>query len=163
MHYFNFEKDLEENGLACIPMCVRYKLDMVGIKLSLKQWNRLTPADRMLFAEIRMKTDNDKIKFEEYLCFLLEGDKEGNILRIPPPRSEQELKMVTFISLNEKLESVPLHITWSQWDSLSVLQQFAISKLIKPGHESKNLWPALTEFGLITVQLNRMPAHEEYH
>jgi hypothetical protein len=42
---FAFESDFVAT-LRCIPMAVRFKLDLAGIKLSLRQWSRFTVADR---------------------------------------------------------------------------------------------------------------------
>ena len=39
---FAFEADFQTD-LRCIPMSVRYKLDLVGIKMSLKEWVKLGP------------------------------------------------------------------------------------------------------------------------
>lgn len=36
-HYFNFEDDFIKD-LRCIPLCVRRKLDLIGIKLKLTHW-----------------------------------------------------------------------------------------------------------------------------
>ena len=38
---FDFERDFA-GSLRCIPMVARQKLDIVGIKLSLRQWSRFT-------------------------------------------------------------------------------------------------------------------------
>ncbi|GCD54512.1 hypothetical protein NBRC3188_3209 [Acetobacter pasteurianus NBRC 3188] len=38
---FNFEMDFA-TSLRCIPMIVRMKLDLCGVKLSLRQWCRFT-------------------------------------------------------------------------------------------------------------------------
>jgi len=41
--YFQFEKDFVEDGIRCIPMMVRFKLDACGIKLRLKEWSKFSP------------------------------------------------------------------------------------------------------------------------
>jgi hypothetical protein len=42
---FQFETDFA-GALYCIPMAVRRKLDLCGVKVSLKQWNRFTLEQR---------------------------------------------------------------------------------------------------------------------
>ena len=42
---FDFERDFA-GSLRCIPMIARQKLDIVGIKLSLRQWSRFTRDER---------------------------------------------------------------------------------------------------------------------
>ena len=42
-----------------------------------------------------------------------------------------------------------LIISKQQWKTLTQLQRFALLKLSRPGHESKNFIRAVKEFGLI--------------
>lgn len=42
---FAFERDFA-GSLRCIPMIVRFKLDLAGVKLSLRQWSQLDRAVR---------------------------------------------------------------------------------------------------------------------
>jgi hypothetical protein len=42
---------------------------------------------------------------------------------------------------------VDLHT--QQWSQLTPLQRFALMKLSRKGHENKNFYPALQEFGLV--------------
>ena len=51
--------------------------------------------------------------------------------------------------LEEKAKAFGLLITASEWKSLSDLQRFALLKLCKEGHESKNFPKAIREFGLL--------------
>lgn len=150
MYYFHFEKDFIDNGLTCIPMCVRLKLDLIGIKLSLKQWARLEEKAKHTIVHMDVESTNQRKKLEDYLIHKVMPAEEEPLLRIHPIQTDQEIKIETFIALNTKLDLHDLYITWSQWESLTVLQRFAIGKLLRPGHESKNLWPALEEFGLIS-------------
>lgn len=41
--FFKFEADFVDT-LRCVPMIVRFKLDTVGIKLSLRAWSRFALA-----------------------------------------------------------------------------------------------------------------------
>ena len=48
---FDFERDFA-GSLRCIPMIVRFKLDSVGVKLSLRQWSRFGHRDRELLLRL---------------------------------------------------------------------------------------------------------------
>lgn len=48
---FNFERDFAAS-LRCVPMAVRLKLDLSGIKLTLRQWNRFTVEDRQMLLRL---------------------------------------------------------------------------------------------------------------
>jgi hypothetical protein len=47
--FFNFESDFVES-LRCVPMCVRLKLDLAGVKLKLNEWSKMDPAERAYLA-----------------------------------------------------------------------------------------------------------------
>ena len=50
--YFQFEKDFMEDGIRCIPMMVRFKLDACGIKLKLKEWSKFSPDEKNMLCEM---------------------------------------------------------------------------------------------------------------
>src|SRR5579863_3802013 len=54
---FNFEDEVHQS-LACVPMAVRRKLDRVGVKVSLEQWQALAQHERL--AVCHLPTDSDE-------------------------------------------------------------------------------------------------------
>ncbi len=48
---FKFEEDFYDQ-LKCIPFSTRHKLDLAGVKLSLKSWNVFPEEDRQRFCEM---------------------------------------------------------------------------------------------------------------
>ena len=146
---FHFEKDFIEDNLRCIPMVVRLKLDTIGIKLPLRAWSHFIEEERIKLAVDPCETESDILKYKnlvlelaknysvEDLGILKTGEKPGweNQDSIP-----EEL-MEKFCMFNQR-------INISQWRSLTNLQRFALIKLSRPGHESKNFVKALAEFGL---------------
>jgi hypothetical protein len=46
MRRFQFEADIYET-LNCVPMAVRRKLDKIGLKVGLDQWQALSRAERL--------------------------------------------------------------------------------------------------------------------
>jgi hypothetical protein len=68
---FAFELDFG-GTLLCIPMSVRLKLDQTGIKLSLKQWNKLPAEERRQLVE-KLCDELPQIEFyKQYLISLIE-------------------------------------------------------------------------------------------
>ena len=47
MRQFDFEAEIYEL-LSCLPMAARRKLDRLGLKISLEQWQRLSRAERLM-------------------------------------------------------------------------------------------------------------------
>ena len=54
---FNFEDEVH-HSLACVPMAVRRKLDRIGVKVSLEQWQALAQHERL--AVCHLPTDSDE-------------------------------------------------------------------------------------------------------
>jgi len=55
------------------------------------------------------------------------------------------------VALQEKANEFGWSVSTEQWSGLSDLQRFALLKLCRPGHESKNFPKAMKEFGLVPV------------
>src|SRR5258708_2856983 len=68
---FAFEIDFG-GTLRCIPMSVRMKLDQSGIKLSLKQWNRLPPAERRRLVERPCDDPSETESYKQFLISLIQ-------------------------------------------------------------------------------------------
>jgi len=154
IEYFRFEEDFIEDNLRCIPMVVRLKLDTIHIKLPLKAWSRFTGDERTQLALDPCETETDILEYKnlvlelakhysiEDLGIISTGEKPGwdNPDCIPE-------------SLMEKFDQFRQQISISQWKSLTLLQRFALVKLSRPGHESKNFEKAIAEFGLFKKAL----------
>lgn len=149
--YFNFEEDFVEKNMRCIPMIVRFKMDKAGIKLKLAEWSRFNTGERI---ELAMKPCSDEIEarlYHEYLAWLIERytDKEATVLAIDQyPRWTKGGSLPA--ELNEKLNEYTWFISSTQWNGLTDLQRFALLKLCRPGHESRNFPKAMQEFGLLS-------------
>ena len=149
---FDFEKDFA-GSLRCIPMAVRLKLDLLGIKLSLRQWARLDRDQRgmLLKAQCNGPADQDAIAamIEDWVTAA-----GGSIDRIDPTNGaawsiSDVVPGVVILQAKEKGVSTP---TPSQWCALTDQQRFALIKLTRPGHENQNFLAAMREFGLISVK-----------
>lgn len=147
---FVFERDFS-GTLRCIPMIVRLKLDLCGIKLSLRQWSRFTRDDRAGLVEGPCETAAEAAAYGVALAALI-ADRAGETavnLPIDPAPAWADTSCVpervaTYIAALGLAELTP----W-QWGRLSALQRFALFKLTRPGHDNDNLVPAMREFGLL--------------
>ena len=154
IEFFRFEEDFVEDNLRCIPMIVRLKLDTVGIKLPLKAWSCFKENERIRLALDPCETETN---ISNYKKLILELAKNHSIQDLGTLRTGEETgwdnpeKIPE--SIREKFSLIRQQITKSQWRSLSTLQRFALVKLSRPGHESKNFEKALEEFGLFNKEL----------
>lgn len=148
--YFKFEKDFVENGIRCIPMIVRFKLDAVGIKLKLREWAKFNSRERNYLSVKSCNTAMEVYNYRLYLCQLikLHTGSEATELQIDENPAWQMLSQVN----EELLAHAELYgwtITSIQWKTLSDLQRFALLKLCREGHENKNFPIAMREFKLV--------------
>jgi len=144
--YFRFEEDFVEEGIRCIPMIVRFKLDRCGIKLKLAEWSRMNELERQHLAEQPCESPEEILLYRSWLrmtVYKRTGDHASDLAVDTTPSWMSEC--VPF-AISEKLRESGSTLTDVQWRSLSDLQKFALVKLSKPGHENRNFPVALKEF-----------------
>lgn len=145
---FDFERDFA-GELKCMPMIARLKLDRSGVKLSLKQWNRLSLENRRSLAALPCDTVAEIDAYGETVASWLTAAGDT------PSRFQVDLDPSW-----EKACGPPLQVTefaagaglrppgQDDWQKLTPLQRFVLTKLTRPGHTNANLGPAMQEFGL---------------
>lgn len=148
--------DFEQNGgypLRRIPMIMRMKLDICGLRISLAAWQALRRDEREALVAMPFASDEEREAFRARLIAMLApygDDPEKAVEQVdidPSPAWQQEKAVPQDVIDTLNALSLPA-ITQAQWASLSVLQRFALSKLTRPGHKNAKLLPALREFGL---------------
>jgi len=147
---FAFEVDFG-GTLRCIPMSARMKLDQTGIKLSLKQWNRL-PCDVRRQLTERPCEDLTQIEsYEQYLVSVMDRFTSTAVQRVPLddcPAWANTTAVPERIHVWARKLGVP-GPTIEQWRALTPLQRFALFKLTRPGHSNDNFIPAMREFSIL--------------
>lgn len=147
--YFDFEKDFLEDNIRCIPMMVRFKLDAAAIKLKLAEWSRFTVAERNLLATLPCHSEEEVMAYRGYLYRLIlvrTGNRPTDLVQQENP-AWADVDTID-PGLLERACSYNWTIGIARWKSLNNLQRFALLKLYRPGHESKNFPKAMKEFGL---------------
>ena len=147
--YFKFEEDFVENNIRCIPMVVRLKLDLCGIKLKLAEWSKFSVDERAILAEFPCEERFEILAYKKYLQQLV-IDRTGH------PASELKAEPMEWTVLDripeiieEKIKEFQWTLSARQWNNLNVLQRFALVKLSRPGHENANFPLAMKEFDLV--------------
>ncbi|MFN6354011.1 MAG: nitrate reductase associated protein [Cyanobacteriota bacterium] len=142
---FGFETDFA-GDLRCLPMAVRRKLDLAGVKLKLVHWHGLSSAERQRL----LAWPDHPAALEDLRLWLLERSHtlpQGPASPLPPALATawqrgEEIPEVLAASCRQ----LGLPLTPKTWRSLDELQRFALVKLSHPGHEHRNLPKALEEF-----------------
>ena len=145
---FGFEADFT-GDLRCIPMAVRRKLDLAGVKLKLQHWSELGEAERQEL--LTWGDDGAAIEaLREHLLARTADLRAGQAKDLPRPNGEpwQQSEQLPAV-LAASCTQLGLELRQSGWADLNELQRFTLVKLSHPGHEHRNLPRALKEFGLL--------------
>ncbi len=151
IEYFDFEDDFVEKNIRCIPMIVRFKMDKAGIKLKLAEWSRFSVEERIELAKKVCDNEAEAKEYNSYLSELIKGrtGNEATSLEIDKNPAWNDMHSVP-AAVNEKAKEFGISVSLEQWQQLTNLQRFALIKLSRPGHESKNFIKAIKEFGLMS-------------
>ena len=147
---FAFEQDFA-GSLRCIPMAVRYKLDLCGVKLSLRQWSHFTEDDRRALLLRSCANVAEAASYRAALVALIAGRTDEDAVFLPedaaPAWADAAQVPRQVIEHAAELGAAPP--TLAQWQGLSLLQRFALMKLSRVSHDNVNFIPALREFGIL--------------
>lgn len=150
IEYFEFEEDFIEHNMRCIPMIVRLKLDLSGIKLKLSEWCRFSTKERIALATLATDNDQQVRRYASLLITMIHRytGKAATMLPIDNTPDWNNMQTIPQIFLDQLQAWQIQKITLKQWQMFSTLQRFALLKLCRPGHENENFPKAAAEFGL---------------
>lgn len=156
-----FEKE-KCRDLRRFPMYFRLKLDVSGIKLSKRDWNRFALPEKMQLLAMPCTTPQEIAAFRKKLLAMI-GACGGDFIEIPsgpitgstsypwtdrktiPPMVRQQIHALGDDAANPE-----------KWAMLTDLQRFALIKLTQPGHVKEELRLALQEFALLPPECDAL-------
>jgi len=149
IEYFQFEEEFMENNMRCIPMIIRFKMDMAGIKLKLSEWKKFSREERIELALMNCGFHEASEQYTGYLAGLIKkytrrDPTSMEVNKTPAWKDLHSIPGILIVKLKEFDWSLPI----AQWKDLTDLQRFALLKLCRPGHENKNFPRAMKEFNL---------------
>lgn len=143
---FQFEAEVFQD-LSCVPMAVRRKLDRVGLKVGLEQWQALDPGERL--AVCHLPADSRE-ECEALDTFVRESVRrhsgvEPKALN-PEQRAGAEPPGEAPAQLLENARAAGVTLGSYQWSRLDDDERYALIKLGGGASPSRNLRAALEEF-----------------
>ena len=141
---FAFEQDFM-GSWRCIPLCVRRKLDLIGIKLKLNHWLELSQEQRQQIVDWPDQT-SEFGPLREQLLIWTRTMADGEAKALPPAMAEpwqQQQQVPEEVARAARQRSIRLNA--DQWAALQELERFALCKLARPGHDHHNLDAAFAE------------------
>ncbi|MDB5105605.1 MAG: hypothetical protein JWP91_3294 [Fibrobacteres bacterium] len=146
--FFGFEADFVDS-LRCIPMAVRMRLDITGVKLKLNEWSKLSRDQRLELASKPCGTETEIEAYREAVSRMAEESSGARPSMLPElPETVWENADLVPEQVLEQAHALGMELPLAAWASLHPLQRFALVKLSRPGHENRNFPPAMREFGL---------------
>jgi hypothetical protein len=141
---FAFERDFVGNW-RCIPLCLRRKLDLAGVKLRLSHWLELDPERR---GELVAWGDDPAAlaTMRARIATLTRALADGEARSLPPAQGEPWQK--GGLPPPELIQAAALRghrLDAERWHGMEELERFALCKLARPGHDHHNLPAALEE------------------
>ncbi len=143
---FKFESQIYES-LECVPMAVRRKLDRIGLKIGLEQWQALGRGERLAVCHLPANLEEE---CETMRIFVREAVKQRS--GVEPrllPESEREAAEPPVeppARLIERGHSVGFALTPTTWNKLDPDARYALMKLGAGEAVSRNFAAALEEF-----------------
>jgi hypothetical protein len=143
---FEFEAHIYES-LNCLPMAARRKLDALGIKVHLAQWEQFGRGERLMICHAPADTEEERSAlrtFIEEVAIARTGSPAQVLLEevrqsaSPPPHPP--------LSLVQNARAFGFELDGEAWATLDDDQRYALMKLGDVKKPSHNLKPALREF-----------------
>ena len=116
------------------------------------EWSRFSVDERVELAKKTCGNEEEAKQYNDYLAGLIKKytGKEATALAARPATTGEAIEVPD--RLREKLKGLDWYISAEQWNGLTDLQRFALLKLCRPGHESRNFPKAMKEFGLLSTK-----------
>jgi len=143
---FGFERELYST-LSCLPLAVRYKLDSIGIKITIKQWLALDMDDRRAICEKPAGNDEERRLMTDYVCRLIaqrSGEKPSFLSIEQQATALQTRHMPAAIA--EQAGSLGYELDANRWKMLDEDQRYALLKFAGDDRRRVKFAAALEEF-----------------
>ena len=130
--HFHFEEDIYCT-LECVPMTVRRKLDRIGLKVHLAQWQGLGPGERLAICHLPADQADE---CEALRTFIVEVVKRTSGAEpkdlAPEQRTAAEPPKSVPLSLVADAASADAVLTQAMWDRLDDDERYMLTKLAGP-------------------------------
>lgn len=134
-------------GLTRIPLHVRMKLDLTGVRISLKDWLAFSLEERQVLCHLPVDSEEEKKTFLNYTDFLSRrylGERAPLVSPITDPPWESLDEVPEPVRAKSEGRGQPVAVEeWRRWD---LGQRYALFKLSISKNEPEQFYRALQEF-----------------
>jgi len=143
---FKFEDEIYKT-LTCVPMAVRRKLDSLGLKISLDQWQKLGRGERLAICHLPIESAEER---DAIALFIDEVVRNRCGSAVKPLSEESRRAADPPASLPPILVTIAkahgFELAQPVWDRLDEDERYALMKLGGGTETSHNFRAALLEF-----------------
>ena len=141
---FQYEKAFYPN-LDRLPLHVRMKLDLAGIKLSLKQWLAFHLEERTAICHLPIAQEDERQVFKDYLNFLLRQYCGVPAQELPPMEPLWEVSDQVPAPVLERSGDNGNAVTLGEWIKWGSHQRYALYKTAVSKSEPEKFFAVLDE------------------
>jgi hypothetical protein len=145
-HHYRHESDIYPS-LSRIPLHVRMKLDVTGIKISLKDWLAFSIEERTVLCHLPVQTEEEKQAFASYLDFLsrrYRGEPVAKTEAMSDSLWDSVLQVPATVARKSASQIPPVTIEeWRRWKSH---QRYALYKMALSQSDPEQFFAVLKEF-----------------
>jgi hypothetical protein len=143
---FRFEGDIHAT-LDCVPLTVRRKLDLAGLKISLEGWQALPFAERLALCHLPVDTDADLIAYRDVMRgFCEQAGVPLKPLENVDPRLWRGSTVPSIV--RGRLDANRLQLSDEDWRELDEETRYSLVKLADPKRNPAKLPWLMAELGL---------------
>ena len=143
---FKFEDEVHQS-LSCVPMAVRRKLDRIGLKIGLAQWQQLGLGERLAVCHLPVDSIEEQEVARIFMREAVQTRSGGGVTELPeevrraatPPAAPPAI-------LVAHAHAAGITLAQPEWERLDDDERYALIKLGGSATPSHNLPAALHEF-----------------
>jgi hypothetical protein len=143
---YSYESEIYPD-LSRVPLHVRMKLDLTGVKISLKGWLAFSLEERWALCHLPVETEEEKKNFSSYLDFLSRryfGEKVALVPAVTDPPWEDPSCIPESVEGMSQKKGRP--ITLREWSRWNIHQRYALFKVSTSKNEPEEFYGLLSEF-----------------
>jgi hypothetical protein len=143
-HRFRYEAEFYPS-LSRLPLYVRMKLDLAGIRLSLKDWLAFSIAERQAVCHLPVESQEERETFTVYLDFLCHKYRGDPVEMLPPMSgSLWDASRIPTAVIERSATSDP-SVTLLEWSHWKFHERYALYKTAISKSEPEKFHAVLAE------------------
>lgn len=131
---FEFEREAWQN-LDLMPMTVRRKLDLLGLKLHLEQWRALSRAERLVLCHFPVELDDERAAIADFLRETVKHRSGGELERVGASTAGGPSDAAALPAEAARLIA-ELGLAEDAWKRFDADERYALAKLVRKGPET---------------------------